>query len=124
MHGESKARLTMNSNWNGWTRYLRNILLRCLYHWIDLLLKLTITVERVSCIFQFKLGMASVSNGSGYGSEPTCFQISAPGRQYTQTVNSDPVQWTSHNMSELGGLSAGCPAGPSVNSYHAFVFAI
>jgi len=44
------------------------------------------------------------------------------GRQYTRTVNSGTVRWTFHNPSELGGLSAGCPAGPSVDSYNALVF--
>jgi len=28
-----------------------------------------------------------------------------------------------HNSSESGGLSAGCPAGPFVDSYNALVFA-
>jgi len=60
--------------------------------------------------------------GSGYGSEPTRFQIAGPGRQYTRTINSGTVRWTSQNPSQLGGLSAGCPAGRSVDSYNALVF--
>jgi len=46
LHGQLKAGLTMNWNWNGWNRTLRNILLRCLYHDIDLLLMRTITIQR------------------------------------------------------------------------------
>ena len=62
--------------------------------------------------------------GSEYGSEPTRSQIGGLGRHYTRTVNSGTVRWTSHNASELGGLSAGCPAGPSVDSYNALVFSL
>ena len=62
--------------------------------------------------------------GYGYGAEPTRVQIGHLGRQYTQTVNSGTVRWTSHNTSEFGGLSAGCPAGPSGDLYNAFVFAV
>jgi len=62
--------------------------------------------------------------GSGYRSEPTRFQIGCPGPQCTGTINSGTVRWTSHNLSELGGLSAGCPAGPSVDSYNALVLAL
>jgi len=46
LHGQLKAELTMNWDWNGWKRTLRNIRLRCLYHWIDLLLMLTIPVKK------------------------------------------------------------------------------
>ena len=56
--------------------------------------------------------------------EPNCRQIRCSGRQYTRAVNSGPVQWTSSNPSELGGLSAGCPVGPSVDSYNALAFAV
>jgi len=41
LHGQLKTGLIMNWDWNGWNRTLRNILLRCLYHEIDLLLMLT-----------------------------------------------------------------------------------
>jgi len=51
LHGQLKAGLTMNWDWNEWNRTLRNILLRCLYHWIDLLLMLTITVKRANHVF-------------------------------------------------------------------------
>jgi len=40
-----------NWDWNGCSRTLRNILLTCLSHDIDLLLMLTITVQRASHIF-------------------------------------------------------------------------
>jgi len=51
LHGQLTAGLTMNWDWNGWNRTLKNILLRSLYHEIDLLLMLTITVQRASHIF-------------------------------------------------------------------------
>ena len=60
LHGQLKAELTMNWNWNGWNRTLRNILLRCLYCEIDLLLMLTFTVQRASHVFQFLMGMALI----------------------------------------------------------------
>ena len=64
------------------------------------------------------------SNRSGYGSDPTHFLIGGTGCQYTRTVNSGTVRWKSHNPSELCELAAGCPAGPSVDSYNALVFAV
>ena len=60
----------------------------------------------------------------GSGSEPTPFQIGGPCRRYSRTINLGMVRLTSHNSSELGGLPVGCPAGPSVDSYNAHVFAI
>ena len=62
--------------------------------------------------------------GSGNGSEPNSCQTGGPGRQYTRTVNSGTIRWKSHKPSELPGLSVGFPAGPSVDSYNALVFAV
>jgi len=62
--------------------------------------------------------------GSGYESEPNQSQIGGPGRQSTQTVDSGTVPSTSPYLSELGRISAGCIAGPSVNSYNMLAFAI
>jgi len=62
--------------------------------------------------------------GSGSLSELNCHQIGGLGCQYTRTVNSGTVQWLSPNPSELGGLSAGRPAGSSKHSYNALVFAV
>jgi len=59
----------------------------------------------------------------GTGSEPNRCQIGGPGCQYTRTVNSGPVRCKSPNPSELGRLSAGRPAGPSVDLYNVLVFA-
>jgi len=59
--------------------------------------------------------------GSGSGSELNCRQIGCPGCQYTLTVNSGPVRCKSPNPSELGGLSAGRPVGPSVDLYNVLV---
>jgi len=65
------------------------------------------------------LVLAAVLNlhfGSGSGWESNSRQICGLGQFYTQTVNSGTVGWTTPNPSELGGLSVGCPAGPSVHS--------
>jgi hypothetical protein len=62
--------------------------------------------------------------GSGSGSKPNHCQIGGPGRQLTRTAHSGMVPWLTPNPSELGGLSAGHPAGPSIDSYQAVVFAV
>ena len=62
--------------------------------------------------------------GSGSGPEPKGYQMSGPGCQYTPTGISGTVQGKSHNLSELGGLSVGSPAGPSVDSFDALVSAV
>jgi len=62
--------------------------------------------------------------GPGSGSNRKCFQIGCPGSQYTGKVNLGPVRWKSSNLSELGRLAAGHPAGLSVESYNALVFAV
>jgi len=62
--------------------------------------------------------------GSGCGSKPNCCQISGPGRQYTRNAHSGTVPRKTPNLSELGGFSAGRPAGPSIDSYKAVVFAV
>jgi len=62
--------------------------------------------------------------GCGSGSEPNHCQIGAQGCHYTRTVNSATVRCKSPNPSELGGLSAGRPAGPSVDLYNVLVFAV
>ena len=56
--------------------------------------------------------------------KPDHFQIGGPPRQYTQTVNFGTVPCEFPPASEFGGLSVGCPAGPSVDSYNAPVSAI
>jgi len=61
---------------------------------------------------------------SGSRSKLNHYQIGGLGCLYTRTVNSGMVQWKSPKPSELGGLSAGCPAGPSINSYKALVVAV
>jgi hypothetical protein len=62
--------------------------------------------------------------GSRSGSEQNPGQIGRLGRQQTRTVNSGMVQLTSRYPSELGGFSAGCTAGPSVNIYTILAFII
>jgi len=62
--------------------------------------------------------------GSGCGSEPNRCQIGGPGCQHTRTVNSGTVRCKSPNPSGLGGLSAGRPAGPSVDLYNVLIFAV
>ena len=57
------------------------------------------------------------------GSELNRPQRGSLGCQYARTVNSGMIRWISPNQSELGRLSAGCPAGPSVDSYNALAFA-
>jgi hypothetical protein len=61
---------------------------------------------------------------SGYGLEWNERQIGGLGLQYTRTDDSGTLQLTSPYPSELGRFSAGCPAGPSVNSYNILAFAI
>jgi len=62
--------------------------------------------------------------GSGFGSKPNRCQNGGPGCQHTRTVNSGTVRCKSPNQSGLGGLSAGRPAGPSVDGYYVLVFAV
>ena len=62
--------------------------------------------------------------GYGSGSKPNRSQIGGPDRQLTRTVYSGTVQSTSPYLSELGGFSAGCTAGPSVSTYNMLAFAI
>jgi len=62
--------------------------------------------------------------GSGAGSSTNNCQIRGPQCQYTRTINSWTVWWYTPNLSDLGRLSAGCPAGPSIDSYNAQVFAV
>jgi len=52
---------------------------------------------------------------SGSRSKPNCHQFGDPGWQFTPTVNSRTVRWKSPTLSELGGMSAGCPAGTSID---------
>jgi hypothetical protein len=61
---------------------------------------------------------------SGSGSELNSWQIGSPGSQHTRTVNSGTVRCKSPNPSGLGGLSAGRPAGPSVELSNVLVFAV
>jgi len=63
-------------------------------------------------------------SSSGSGSEPNRCQIGGPGCQYSRTDNSGTVRCQYSNLSELGGLSAGRPAGPSVDLYNVLVFAV
>jgi len=62
--------------------------------------------------------------GSGSGSKPNRCQIGGPGCQHTRTVNSGTVRCKSPKPSGLGRLSAGRPAGPSVDLYNVLVFAV
>jgi hypothetical protein len=62
--------------------------------------------------------------GSGSGSKPNSCQIGGPVCQHTGTANSGTVRCKSPNPSGLGGLSAGRPAGPSVDLYNVLVFAV
>ena len=61
---------------------------------------------------------------SGYRYKPNCCQLSGPGGQYTRIVNLGTVQWQTPNPFELGRLSVGRPAGPSIDSYKALVSAV
>jgi len=62
--------------------------------------------------------------GYGPGSKPNSCQIGGPGRQLTQSTHSGTVPWWTPNPFESGGLSAGCPVGPSIDSYKALEFAV
>jgi hypothetical protein len=62
--------------------------------------------------------------GSWYGSEPNNCDIGGLGCQQTRTINLGTVQCNSPNPSGLGGLTAGCPACPSVDLYKVLVFAV
>jgi hypothetical protein len=68
--------------------------------------------------------VAACHFGSGSGSKPNRCQIGGPGCQHTRTVNSGTVRCKSPNPSGFGGLSAGRPAGPSVDLYNVLVFAV
>jgi hypothetical protein len=59
---------------------------------------------------------------SGTESEKNFSHFGSVGIQHTHTVNSGIVQLISSNPSELGGLSAGFPAGPLVDSYYTPVY--
>ena len=61
---------------------------------------------------------------SGCRLKANCCEIGGPGPQYTQPANLVMVRRKSPNPSELSGLSTGHPAGPSVDSYNALVFAV
>jgi len=52
--------------------------------------------------------------GSGSRSESNNFQIGRLGCQYIRTGNSVTVNRKSSDPAEFGGLSVGCPVGPSV----------
>ena len=62
--------------------------------------------------------------GCGSGSKPNRCQIGSPGRQSTGSVDSGTVRLLTPNLSELGRLSAGHPAGPPTDPYKALVFAV
>jgi hypothetical protein len=62
--------------------------------------------------------------GSRSGSKPNRWQICCPGYEYTQTVNAGTVRWWTDNPSKFGGLSAGRPAGPSIDSFKTLVIAV
>jgi hypothetical protein len=59
---------------------------------------------------------------SGYKSNH--FQIGGQGCQHTRSVNLGIIRCQTAHPSELGGLSAGRPVGPSIDSYKAVVFAV
>jgi len=62
--------------------------------------------------------------GSGSWLELHHCQIGGPGSQFTRTVNSDMFRWKMSNLSQFGKLSAGCLAGPLVDSYNVFAFVV
>jgi len=62
--------------------------------------------------------------GSGSGSEPNQCQIGGLGCKYTRTIHSGTVQQNTPYPSALGRYSAGCPVGPSVNTYNVLAFAV
>jgi len=62
--------------------------------------------------------------GSGSGSNPNHGHIGGRDCQPTRTINSGTVRCKAPNLYELGGLSVGRPAGPSVDSYNALAFAV
>jgi len=62
--------------------------------------------------------------GSRSGSELNRYKIGGPDCQYTRTMNWGTVLCQSSNPSDLGRLSAGRPAGPSVDLYNVLFFAV
>jgi len=62
--------------------------------------------------------------GTGSWLKPNSCPISFPVCEYTQTDILGKVRPKSPNPYELGQLSAGCPSGPSLDSYNAIVFAV
>jgi len=61
----------------------------------------------------------------GFGSESCSIhngcQVGGPGCPYIRTLIWGMVHWKPPNPSDLGWLPTGCPAGPSVDSYNAFI---
>ena len=55
--------------------------------------------------------------GSGSRSILNRCQTGGPGFQYSRTVNPGMARWKSPNLSELAGLYAGRPVGPSIDSH-------
>jgi len=83
--------------------------------------------QSVSIHFHETLDSKGSSDGHfefGSRSRKNICQCGCPGRQYTRAITSGPVRWKFPNWSELGQMSAGRPARPSIDSYTAFVFAV
>ena len=93
--------------------------------WSDGLSQGALRIVQIKHVYSVMLAM--VGDGpsrSQFRSEPNHSQISGPCHQFTWTIYSGMFWWTSPTLSELGGLSAGCTAGLSVDSYNALACAV
>ena len=106
----------------------KSYLLLIVHQFLKFMYSVCILIYVSMCLYSYSsIVLATVPDrhfGSGSGSELNRCQIGGPGCQYTRTVNSGLVRCNSPNPSELGRLSAGRPAGPSVDLYNVLVFAV
>ena len=93
--------------------------------WSDGLSQGALRMVQMKHVYSVMLATVEESpSRSEFRSEPNRWHIGGPGHQYTWTVYWGMFWWKSPTPCELGGLSAGCTAGLSVNSYNALACAV